>query len=210
MCHFRWRTADRPREGTNSTTTLAGTGVGASRGAAMTPPVLLSVPSGGSIVSASFIAGVSLLSAASTLMTIRSTSSVMTPHTPLAALITPAEREVVCSKYKKAIVIGSTSPPIPYKLADMIWHHEYIDLEELLPAHLGAPEPTLLELFSGHRKKHPITKKCITIIEEWVLCFNAYIAVVAKKHLRVTHPRQAVSLNDHVDRVENKKTMYQT
>ena len=57
-----------------------------------------------------------------------------------------------------------------------------VDLAELLPACLGAPDPTLLELFSGTQKKQTISKKGITTIEEWVVSFNAYIAVVAKKH----------------------------
>ena len=46
---------------------------------------------------------------------------------------------------------------------------------------LGAPEPTLLELFSGSQNKPARAKKSNTTIEEWVLCFNAYIAVVAQK-----------------------------
>ena len=173
---------DRSREGTGTSTATTGAELGASHGPAVTPPIPPSVPSGGNVVPANFLAGVPLMSAASTRPSTGSSSSAVTPHTPLAALLTSAEHEVVTSKSKKAIVIGSTSPPIPYKLADAIWRDEYIDLDELLPVRLGAPEPTLLELFSGHQKKQPVAKKCITTIEEWVMCFNAYIAVVAKKH----------------------------
>ena len=67
------------------------------------------------------------------------------------------------SKPKKAIVIGSTSPPIPYKLVDMIWRNK---LAKLLPVRLGAPEPMLIELFSGHQKKQSIAKKSITTTEQ--------------------------------------------
>ena len=102
----------------------------------------------------------------------------LSPHTPLGSLVSQAEAS---TKPEKAIVIGTSYPPIPYRIAEAIWRDDYIDLAELLPARLGAPEPTLLELFSGSQNKPARAKKSITTIEEWVLCFNAYIAVVAQK-----------------------------
>lgn len=57
-------------------------------------------------------------------------------------------------------------PPIPAKIADG------------LPARLGAPEPTLQDLVYGERKRE---KKGIATIQEWVGCFNTYIAVVLIK-----------------------------
>ena len=50
---------------------------------------------------------------------------------------------------KSTVVIGSSYPSIPYRFGEVLWRDEYLDLAELLPAWLGAPEPTLLELFSG-------------------------------------------------------------
>lgn len=43
--------------------------------------------------------------------------------------------------------VGPSSPPVPKKLADRIWKGKYIDLRELLPSWLGAPEPTVYDLF---------------------------------------------------------------
>ena len=159
-----WLPTDRLTEDTITSTagTRAGTDTGVSHGAAVTLPSLIPsvhVPRAGSIVPASLIASVPLTSVASTTTALGSSSSVVTPHTPLAALMTSAEQEASIAKTKKEIVIGSTFPPIPYKLAESIWRDEYVDLAELLPVRLGAPEPTLLELFAGHQKKQPISKR---------------------------------------------------
>lgn len=61
---------------------------------------------------------------------------------------------------------------------ERIWKNEFIELEGLLPARLGVPEPTLRELVCGERKGE---KKGITCIEEWITCFNAYVAIVLMK-----------------------------
>ena len=50
-------------------------------------------------------------------------------------------------------------------------------MEALLPASLGAPEPTLRDLVCGERKQ----SKKISTIQEWVGCFNTYTAVVLTK-----------------------------
>ena len=70
-------------------------------------------------------------------------------------------------------------PPIPKKLVERIWRNEYAELNKLLPAHLGIPQPTLLDVPSPNSSKPPL--KQITSIEEWVMCFNSYVAVIALK-----------------------------
>jgi hypothetical protein len=64
-------------------------------------------------------------------------------------------------------------------LAERIWLGEYIDLQELLPARLGAPTTTVLEALL---KPDKATKKGITSIEDWVVCFNTYVSVVALRN----------------------------
>ena len=82
--------------------------------------------------------------------------------------------------HPEAVVIGSSSPPIPRKLAEEPLEGEYMDLADLSPARLGAPEPTLWELFAGSAKSKA-QKGEITSIEPWVMCFNTYIALIANE-----------------------------
>lgn len=77
---------------------------------------------------------------------------------------------------KEAVNVGPSSPPVPKKLADKIWKGEYIDLCELLPSQLGAPEPTVYDLFGKTERVRP--RKRITSIQEWMLCFNTYTTIV--------------------------------
>ena len=78
---------------------------------------------------------------------------------------------------KVAISVDPVSPLIPAKLAEKIWRREYIELQELLPARLGAPGPTVLDaLLQSDKVKQ---KKTITTIQDWAVCFNAFISVVA-------------------------------
>ena len=72
------------------------------------------------------------------------------------------------------VAAGPVSPPIPSKLAENIWRGEYIKLDELLPACLGAPAPTVLDVLL-HGKKN------ISTIEDWVLSFNTFISVIAMR-----------------------------
>ena len=91
-------------------------------------------------------------------------------ETPLVSLLQTPQTKV-------AISVDPVSPPIPAKLAEKIWSREYIELQELLPARLGAPGPTVLDaLLQSDRVKQ---KKTITTIQDWVVCFNAFISVVA-------------------------------
>ena len=104
-------------------------------------------------------------------------------HTPATtedgqfSLETPLVSLLQSPQIKVAISVGPVSPLIPAKLAEKIWSREYIELQELLPARLGAPGPTVLDaLLQSDRVKQ---KKTITTIQDWVVCFNAFIRVVA-------------------------------
>ncbi len=68
-----------------------------------------------------------------------------------------------------------SSPPVPMKIVAKIWNGEFVDLNSLLPYRLGAPEPTLADALHGRSKE----TKQISTIEQWVVCFNAYMSVVA-------------------------------
>lgn len=76
--------------------------------------------------------------------------------------------------------MGSHSPPIPEKLATKIWKGEFIELHELLPSWLGAPEVTLLDLMSGKDKLKD--QKKITTIQQWVVCFSSFMSVMEIRH----------------------------
>ena len=55
-----------------------------------------------------------------------------------------------------------------------------MDLSELLPSRLGAPELTLKDLISS--KERPKEQKKIAMILQWVVCFDTFISVMAIKH----------------------------
>jgi hypothetical protein len=81
-----------------------------------------------------------------------------------------------------AVSIGPHSSSLPRKLADKIWHNEFIERHELLPSRLGEPPPTLMDVLAGpSTPKTPL--KQISTIEEWVMCFNTYVALVVNKQL---------------------------
>ena len=97
---------------------------------------------------------------------------------PLLSINSPANTllTVPCTQSTDAISVGPSSPPVPRKLAEQIWKGKYIDLKELLPSHLGAPEPTVFDLLGKFRPK-----KNVSTIQEWSICFNTFIAIVAMK-----------------------------
>ncbi len=74
-----------------------------------------------------------------------------------------------------SVVVSHASPPIPAKLVLRIWRGEYVDMNNLLPYRLGAPEPTLADTLQIRQRE----LKQITSIEQWVVCFNAFISVIA-------------------------------
>ena len=86
--------------------------------------------------------------------------------TPLTSLLPESPQS------KSAISVGLISPPIPAKLAKK--------LQELLPSCLGAPGPTILDaLLQPDKTKN---KKTITSIQEWIVCFDTFISVVAMRN----------------------------
>ena len=101
---------------------------------------------------------------------------IITPSTPLAHLVPPAEQP---STSADAIVVSRNLPPIPNKLAEKIWRKEFVEMDQLLPSRLGAPEPTLGDLVVGEKKQKE--KKSISSIQEWIVCFNAYAAVILQR-----------------------------
>ena len=74
-----------------------------------------------------------------------------------------------------AVVVGHTSPPVPAKLVGKIWRG---DLSQLLPHRLGAPEPTLADVFQTKAKE----VKQISTIEQWVVCFDAFMSVMIMQY----------------------------
>ena len=107
----------------------------------------------------------------------------LSSHTipPLVSLSSPAGSLASTSNSlsSDAIDIGPSSPPIPRKIAEQIWKGQYIELKELLPVNLGAPEPTIFDLLGKQERVRP--KKNISCIEEWSLCFNAFTAIIAMR-----------------------------
>ena len=79
-----------------------------------------------------------------------------------------------------AIVIGASTPPVPRKLAERIWRGEFVEMQELLPARLGVPEPSLLDVIAGKHRQQ--STRTVQDIHQWVQCFNTYTSVVAIRH----------------------------
>ena len=79
-----------------------------------------------------------------------------------------------------AIVVGSSTPPVPRKLAERVWRIEFVGMEEFLPAKLGAAEPSILDALTEKHKKQ--SEKKIECIEQWVCSFNTYTTIMAMKH----------------------------
>ena len=100
------------------------------------------------------------------------TKRLLIPGTPSSQLISPP----IPTSSVNAVVVGSASLPVPLKLAEKIWKGEFIDIHKLSPARLGAAEPTIYDLLSQEKPKKP---RYAYSIEEWVVCFNTYISVIA-------------------------------
>ena len=106
---------------------------------------------------------------------ISGSSALLSPESPVSVLWQGGE---AAGSSSEAIVVSMNMPPIPTKLAGKIWRKEFVELDALLPSRLGAPEPTLQDLVCGEKRKE---KKGIVTIQEWVGCFNTYIAVAIMK-----------------------------
>ena len=96
-------------------------------------------------------------------------AGILSPNTPLGKLVSPVDQPSASSD---ALVVSRN---LPAKLVEKIWRKEYVEMEQFLPAKLGATEPTLGDLVAGTRK--PKDKRAINSIQEWVVCFNSYMAI---------------------------------
>ena len=94
------------------------------------------------------------------------------PPTPLCKSLSAPQS----AQSTEVISVGHCSPPVPKKLAERIWRKEFIDFRDLLPSQLGAPEPTVFDLFGKTDKVRP--QKHISSIQEWVICFNTFSTIV--------------------------------
>ena len=138
---------------------LVGTSLSALGGSGLTPSGDGSLPAGFSL------SGLNTFSAGGTLSSL--------PHElPLSAFMPSATNGPAATE---GVVVGHLSPPVPWKLAQKIWRGEFVDLNLLLPHRLGAPEPTLADALQNKQRE----TKQISSIEHWMVCFNAYISVVA-------------------------------
>ena len=79
---------------------------------------------------------------------------------------------------------------------------ELIDLSELLPAWLGAPELTLMDLIAKWDKVKESKK--IHTIEQWVVCFNTYISVMS-----IRYPERVIDLLAYSSTITKASTDYE-
>lgn len=56
----------------------------------------------------------------------------------------------------------------------------------------GIPQPTLLDVLAPSSSKPPL--KLITSIEEWVMCFNLYVALIVLKQPKRVNKLVALSI----------------
>ena len=112
----------------------------------------------------------------SSAVTMSNTGGVLVPSTPISSVIKVSSSE----QTNEAIIVGMNSPPIPKKVAEKIWRGEYVQLDKLLPANLGTPELTLVDLL-GKGQERQESSKWIRTIQQWVICFNAYTSIIAIK-----------------------------
>ena len=111
----------------------------------------------------------------------------VTPSTAVGTVIstvTPASfsythRAQPFSRSSRSWPIISTNTYKLIKIAQKIWRNEFVELHDLLPARLGTPEPTILDVLTRPDSAKP--RKEIKNIQQWALCFNSYTTVLAQK-----------------------------
>lgn len=77
-------------------------------------------------------------------------------------------------------MVRGSSPQVPHKIAEKVWKLEFVELNELLPSRLGAPELTMPDLFT-QRDRAKEAKK-IQTFEQWVACFNTLVSAMATRY----------------------------
>lgn len=75
----------------------------------------------------------------------------------------------------KAILVSRNLPPVRAKLAGKVWRKEFVDLDLLLPARLGTPEPTLGDLVTGEKRQKE--KKSIRTIQDALIHIMAVVVM---------------------------------
>ena len=74
------------------------------------------------------------------------------------------------------------------------WQGEYVELQDLLPARLGAPIPTVFDALTNVEKvKHKKSIESIETIADWALCFNTYTSLMAIQKPERVHDMLAYS-----------------
>lgn len=76
-------------------------------------------------------------------------------------------------------------------------------MHELLPARLGAPELTLMDLF-GQNQREKRNARNIQTIQQWVVCFNAFMSVVA-----IRQPERVRNLLAHFSLITKASADYE-
>ena len=75
----------------------------------------------------------------------------------------------------------ASSSSLTPRLAEKIWKGKFVKLSELLPSRLGALEVTYTEGLDVKQRQTSKPNR-ITSIQQWVVCLNSVISVVALKH----------------------------
>ena len=92
------------------------------------------------------------------------------------------------------VVLGSSTTPIPRKLAERIWKGEYVPVADLLPEALRSAGEDGDE--GKKRKKKKGKDEGVQTIATWVLGFSAYVGVMAKRH-----PERVADLMDYMAQI---------
>ena len=92
------------------------------------------------------------------------------------------------------VVLGSSTTPIPRKLAERIWKGEYVPVADLLPEALRSSGEDEEE--RKKRKKKKGKDEEVQNIATWVLGFSAYVGVMAKRH-----PEKVADLMDYMAQI---------
>lgn len=91
------------------------------------------------------------------------------------------------------VVLGSSTIPIPWKLAERIWKGEYVPVADLLPETLRSTGEDEEE---RKKRKKKNGKDGVQTIATWVLGFSAYMGVMAKKH-----PEKVADMMDYMAQI---------
>lgn len=100
--------------------------------------------------------------------------------TPAGAVATPIPTliEQPTTAAQQPVVLASSTPPIPAKVAERIWKGEYVAVAELLPEKLTEPP----ERDAKREDKKKAASPQIQSIATWALGFSVYVGVMAVKH----------------------------